>query len=105
MFYTSHAHNRFVNTLVEGGLLGLLGLLILVVGVGGLLRRNVKYISSRTDTNNAVFWVIGANSLIVVTVIGLFNTTLHHEHGILAMILIAVSCRSFTKSNHSAKKL
>jgi hypothetical protein len=42
-------------------------------------------------STSAAFWVIPATSMAIVTVIGLVNTTIHHEHGLLTMMLFGLS--------------
>ena len=92
LYKSHHAHNRYVNTLVEGGVIGLLALIIFLVGSGYLFLRKFKYAFDSSNPSSGIFWLIGTNSLLIVSVVGLFNTTIHHEHGMLAIILIAISC-------------
>lgn len=87
--YLPHTHNRYMNTLAEGGVIGLSGLLILFGAILYLLLINIKHLTIKKG--NIYFWLIGFNTLSTITIVGLFNTTLHHEHGLLAMILIGIS--------------
>ena len=87
--YLPHAHNRYMNTLAEGGLIGLLGLLVLFGAIIYHLFINSRH--SFIEKDSIYFWLIGANTLSTITIVGLFNTTLHHEHGLLAMMLIGIS--------------
>lgn len=87
--YLPHAHNRYINTLAEGGLIGLLGLLTLFTAILHHLLISGKKLYLKNE--NVFFWLLGANTLSTVAIVGLFNTTLHHEHGLLAMILIGIS--------------
>ena len=73
------------------------------MGTANLLRKNLKYALNQSNPEAMVFWLAGVNTLITVIVVGIFNTTLHHEHGLLAMILIALSCSYFDKSNDKTK--
>jgi len=86
--YSSHAHNRYLNSLVEGGIIGGVSVLILLFG---LAYRFSKYTHLIQHNNLVTYWAIGANTLIITSIVGLFNTTLHHEHGLLSMILIGLS--------------
>lgn len=86
LFY-SHAHNRFMNTLVEGGILGLTGLIILLGGVVYLLFHLTLKKRGPAETP---LLLIASNTLFITCVIGLFNTTMHHEHGILTLLIWAL---------------
>jgi O-antigen ligase len=88
-FYSSHAHNRFLNSAVEGGVFGFAALMLLLVGLAVCLWRNRQFMLHKSDSS--VFWVISANSMAIVLVIGLVNTTIHHEHGLLTMMLFGLS--------------
>jgi O-antigen ligase len=88
-YYSSHAHNRFLNSAVEGGIFGFAGLMLLLVGPAICLWRNRKFMLHKSTS--AAFWVIPATSMAIVTVIGLVNTTIHHEHGLLTMMLFGLS--------------
>jgi O-antigen ligase len=87
--YLPHSHNRYVNTLTEGGLIGLIGLLILFGGIFYHIMKSIKFLKNKE--NNIFFFLIACNTFITITIVGLFNTTLHHEHGLLAMLLIGLS--------------
>ena len=88
-FYSSHTHNRFLNSAVEGGVFGLAGLMLLLLGVAVCLWRSRQFILDKSSA--AVFWVVPASTLATVVVIGLVNTTIHHEHGLLTMMLFGLS--------------
>ncbi|MEC5385510.1 O-antigen ligase family protein [Uliginosibacterium sp. H3] len=95
-FFSSHAHGLFANTLGERGLLGEGILLTLLIGwTIALLRRRPARDAS---FSHALSWGAGFAGWSVVFVGGLFNTTLHHEHGMLAMmglgLLLALDVRS-----------
>jgi O-antigen ligase len=88
LWFTAHAHGLYFNTLAERGLVGLLPLLIFLAGIGLTLFRHRM---QNTDSPlQKTLWG-GALGAWVVTVLGgLFNTTFHHEHGLITMILIAI---------------
>ncbi|MEE9396880.1 MAG: O-antigen ligase family protein [Methylococcales bacterium] len=98
--YTTHAHNRYLNTLVEGGVVGLFSLLFLFVGVGFVLWDKRAIVLKPGCGMTA--WLVGFYTLASTVVVGLFNTTLHHEHAILAMILLVLSYKQF--SSECARK-
>lgn len=75
------AHSLYFQTLSQLGSLGIIGLLLIIIGFmyqwvrcrGDGLKKAVKYSA------------LGAFSIIAVS--GIFDTTLHHEHGIAFMFL------------------
>ncbi len=75
-----HAHNLYLNTLVQQGAGGLLALLALA----GIAARQLW----RRRRNDAA-WYIAAGAWLLTFGIGMFNTTLHHEHGLLFCLLLA----------------
>ena len=83
---SSHAHSLFLTILAERGVVGLSVVLAALAAWTVTLLRNLP----RT-TDLPLRWMLwgGAASALVTTVaIGLVNTTLHHEHGLLAMLFL-----------------
>jgi O-antigen ligase len=83
---SSHAHNLFVNALAERGLFGL-GALITVLAAWAIT------LVRRAPRANAppilwAYWGGAAGAWIITVVVGVLNTTLHHEHALLAMLLL-----------------
>ena len=83
-FYTSHAHNLYFNTLAERGALGLLA----VLGLLGMLGLHLFSTRPQQGQSASVLWYGAMGGWIIVVFGGIFNTTLHHEHGMLAMMLL-----------------
>ena len=86
--YSSHAHNLYVNTLAERGAVGLASLAaVLLAALAALLR-------FRPRPGAADFawlaWGGAAAAWVVTTAIGTVNTTMHHEHGLLAALLLGL---------------
>lgn len=84
----SHAHSLYMTALAERGSIGL-GVLMVVLFVSGYaLLRGVPH-AQDPPRDWALFGGALAGWLITVTV-GLVNTTLHDEHGILSVLLVGL---------------
>ena len=85
---TPHAHNLFVNTLVERGIVGLAALAaVLLAWLVSLIRNRPR---SQADDRDWLIWGGAASAWIMTVVVGTVNTTLHHEHGMLATLLLGL---------------
>ncbi|MFN0161692.1 MAG: O-antigen ligase family protein [Burkholderiales bacterium] len=83
-----HGHSLYINTLVERGLVGLAALLVFLGAVGWRLVTALP--RSGGDEAQSALWYAAASAWMVSVGIGVVNTTLHHEHAILAMLLMAL---------------
>jgi O-antigen ligase len=84
----AHAHNVYINTLAERGLFGFAALVaILAVWFGALLRRRPH---PAADDLAWFLWGSAASGWIITTLAGTVNTTMHHEHAILAVLLLGL---------------
>ncbi len=83
-----HAHNLFVNALAERGAVGLAALAaVLLAWLAMLFRRRPR----PSDPDLAwLAWGSAAGAWIVTVTVGMVNTTLHHEHGLLAALLLGL---------------
>jgi len=83
-----HAHSLYVNTLAERGAVGLATLAAcLVAALAALLRFRPR----PADADFAwLAWGGAASAWLVTAGVGLVNTTFHHEHGLLAALLLAL---------------
>jgi O-antigen ligase len=84
----SHAHSLYLTTLAERGLAGLGVLLAVLVASGIALWRGVP-----RAQDPPFLWALFGSALagwLITVVVGLVNTTLHHEHGILAVLLFGI---------------
>jgi O-antigen ligase len=87
-FVSSHAHSLYVNTLAERGVVGSAVLALVLLAWAGYL---VRYRPMRDSADDEwLLWGAAASAWIVTTGAGLANTTLHHEHGILAALLLGL---------------
>jgi O-antigen ligase len=84
-----HAHSLYLNTLVERGLVGLAALMVLLAAWGVLLARGWR--EARGGGSTLVYWMASASGWFVTVVIGFANTTLHHEHAMLALLTLALT--------------
>lgn len=83
-FKTAHAHSLYVTALVERGVIGLFILI-------AFLAAWFMAVWKQPDTSAAATINSAAGSaLIVAMVTGVANTTLHHEHGLLSLCLLAL---------------
>lgn len=83
----SHSHNIYVNTLVERGVVGMFSLFVLLAAWAVSL---LRYLPRKGDSReNLMFWGASFSGWIVTVVVGFVNTTLHHEHALLAMMTLA----------------
>lgn len=83
-----HAHNLYLNTLAERGLVGALPVFALLALWGWcLMTRRPR----RGDGDlQWLLWGAAASAWIVTVVVGMVNTTFHHEHGLLAVLLLGL---------------
>ncbi|MEN3110429.1 O-antigen ligase family protein [Uliginosibacterium paludis] len=99
-FFADHAHGIYANTLAERGLLGI-GILA-VLGVSWLAALIRRLPGDQGSELARLAWGAGLAGFTVVFVGGLFNTTLHHEHGMLAMICLGLLLSGAPQRSRSA---
>jgi O-antigen ligase len=84
----AHAHSLFLNTLAERGVIGSIALGALLAAWFFFLLRDRPPPAAEDEA-----WLLWGGAVVawMVTVgVGLVNTTLHHEHGILAALLLGM---------------
>jgi O-antigen ligase len=83
----SHAHNLGINWLVERGLVSLLCIvtLFIVLVHGSLSRLTGKSVKTSVSFQQTATVL---STLILTAITSLANTTLHHEHGLLTMVMV-----------------
>lgn len=85
---TAHAHSLYFNTLAERGIVGAAVLAsVLLFWLYSLIRFLPQ--SGGSDLDWAL-WGGSMSAWVVSSGIGLVNTTLHHEHGMLAALLLGM---------------
>lgn len=86
--FAVHGHSLFFNTLAERGLVGsaALGALLAALGLALVLRRP----GPGSSDEERLLWGSAAAAWLVTVGVGTVNTTLHHEHGILASLLLGL---------------
>jgi O-antigen ligase len=84
----SHGHSLYVTMLAERGAVGFLVLMaVLLAALAALLRYRPR---PGDDDSVWIAWGGAAGAWIVTAGVGTVNTTLHHEHGLLAALLLAL---------------
>ena len=85
-YLAAHAHNLYLNALAERGAIGAGALAaVLLAWLVALFRRRPR----AEDSDHAwLAWGAAGAAWFVTVTVGLVNTTLHHEHGILAVLLL-----------------
>ena len=84
--YFNHAHSLYVNTISERGAVGL-AVLLLVLGAWFVSLKRWRPRPEDPD-EEWLFWGASVGALTLTAVAGIVNTTLHHEHGSLAALLL-----------------
>jgi len=102
-YFGSHAHNLYANGLAERGLLGMIPLFLALSAWGITLLRRTP--TKETSSLEAAAWGGALAAWVLATVGGLFNTTLHHEHASLSLLLLAIWISSYQPTNSSPKLL
>ena len=86
--FPGHAHNLYLSALVERGIIGLI---ITILFMFAWIKMLVKTFNWARKSHETILLWGGAFSAWVVTFgIGLVNTTFHHEHAILACLLLGI---------------
>jgi len=93
--FSAHAHSLYGTVFAEQGGLGLAAVLALLAAWAARLRGSLA--RARADRHAAAVWLAALSGLVITAVAGLLNTTLHHEHGLLAM-----SCLGLLLSSRQA---
>lgn len=83
-----HAHSLYMTALAERGVIGSAPLVALLLAwLVALLRHRPTRDASRDE---CLWWASAASAFLITTGVGFVNTTLHHEHGILAAMFLGL---------------
>jgi len=93
ILFPGHAHNVYLQALVERGVIGFLSLIILMTAWARQLL--VEYKSIRISSTKRFLWGASFSAWITTFIGGLFNSTLHHETGILAALFLSLFLLAF----------
>ena len=85
---TGHAHSLYYNTLAERGAVGFAALAAVLLAWAWTLVR--RYPGRSGDDRAWALWGGALSGWLVSVFAGVGNTTLHHEHALLAMILLGL---------------
>ena len=100
-YFVGHSHNVYLTALVERGYLGLSVLLLLIFA---WMRQLIKtFALTRHDNTAAYLWASSFSAWLVTFGVGTVNTTLHHEHGILAFLFLGLYL-SYARQHAPANK-
>ena len=83
---SSHAHSLYLTTLAERGIVGFAVIIAAMLAWVTTLLRSIPTITD--PPSRWMLWGGAAAACVATFGIGLVNTTLHHEHGLLAMLLL-----------------
>jgi O-antigen ligase len=84
----AHGHSLYFNTLAEQGIVGFSVVFLNLFYICYLLYLNTP--KRETAPNYWLLWLSATGAMQVVLINGIFNTTLHHEHGLLSALLIGL---------------
>lgn len=85
--YPGHSHNVYLTTLVERGIIGLSILILIILAWGTQLLSSYQ---NFRNNDQLLIWGASLSALIVASGIGIVNTTIHHEHGLLTALCLGI---------------
>jgi len=96
--FQGHSHSIYLNTIVERGVVGFFALIGFMVT--WLLFLISDYRLNKNNVETKMLWGVAFSAWFATFGIGLVNTTLHHEHGILTFLLLGIFLTCKRKKEH-----
>jgi O-antigen ligase len=88
-----HAHSLYLQALLERGMIGFLSVVVFMIF---WLKELIGSFKLMRASNQATYlWSASLSAWISTFIIGLVNSTLHHEHGILACLFLGLFLAEF----------
>lgn len=96
--FAPHAHNLYLNTLAEMGIVGFIPLMLILIA---WLYYCVRFYP-RQDSSDLhwALWSICFGAWFINVSIGLLNTTLHHEHALESMTMLGMALSYFCRKRY-----
>ncbi|WP_084977769.1 O-antigen ligase family protein [Plesiomonas shigelloides] len=86
----SHAHNIYVNTFAETGIIGFSMYAIYFLCLFYLLLIYFRQVFLKNGEADRAYWLGAFSTLLVTLGIGLVNTTFHHEHALISVLAFSL---------------
>ena len=96
-FHHKHSHNFYLTIIAERGIIGATVILIFIFLWLKILINN--FYSIRFSEQGYYLWSASLSAFLATFIIGLVNTTFHHEHGILACFFLGLHLAFIKKLN------
>lgn len=94
-FKVNHSHSLYLSFLTERGVVGILSLFALFYL---WVRTLFKAFKAGLNTSQEIYlWSGSFSAFFITSAVGLVNTTMHHEHGILAFFYLSLFLSFFEK--------
>jgi len=101
-FHHKHSHNFYLTIIAERGIIGATVILIFIFLWLKTLINN--FYSIRFSEQGYYLWSASLSGFLATFIIGLVNTTFHHEHGILACFFLGLHLAFIKKLNAKTKQ-
>lgn len=98
-FYAGHSHNVYLTILVERGILGLSTFMLIILAWGSQLLRSYQ---NFRNNDQLLIWGASLSAFIVASGIGMVNTTIHHEHGLLTALCLGIFLAAKRRTKNQA---
>ena len=93
IFLAPHSHNLYLNTLVEMGIIGFIPLGIFLLSWLIFLLRHFP--DQKAQPIAKALWDAALCAFFIDTGIGLVNTTIHHGHALITMVILGLALSYF----------